>query len=403
MKIRCIVSALFLVLFYVMNWFSKSTQPLIQGNLATDQLSNSDSGYVASMTAIRFLDGKTGFLWFIFVALMIWIWFKPVKEIMAKTALTTLVILLMATSSFAYFDKRDLPEFYEIGPNQSAFMIPMQGANKTNQKAFMSVDYLKENKIAAKRVKIPHMLLEGAVRSATVGTTDMYIPTSKLIIVDRAPYSRSWIKEAGRGTSTKDEGMYFESNESINMDCGINISATVHEEDVAIFLYNFGSNNAKEEAYASVSYGRSLADVMDDVVHKRVQTLLSREFGSVDISAGIKTKAPIIDKIEKQVKEEFKLKGITIEFVGYASGLNFDPAVQEEINKVFKANMSASAYPSLIKMMPIYERQAQIKVTEGTATAMNKWDGKLPTFMIIADKIIEFFQHLFGMTPHVAK
>ena len=45
----------------------------------------------------------------------------------------------------------ELPIYDEVQPNESAYVIPLEGATKTNQGKFDSVSFLEEKKVAAKR------------------------------------------------------------------------------------------------------------------------------------------------------------------------------------------------------------------------------------------------------------
>ena len=108
-------------------------------------------------------------------------------------------LIFWQTSAYAYYDKNDVTEAYTILPNESAFWIPDVGANKDNQAKLDSEAYLNDNKVALKRFIVPHAKLSGS--SGAWGWADYYVPSGRLIIVDRTPYSREWVDAADRGTS----------------------------------------------------------------------------------------------------------------------------------------------------------------------------------------------------------
>jgi hypothetical protein len=102
------------------------------------------------------------------------IWWKPAMKLIA--AITAAAVLLVAPvwSARAYYDKQDFAEVYFILPNESAFFIPDAGANRDTQTQFGSEEYLKANKIPAKRFQIPHAKLSGSSYSFW---SDFYVPT----------------------------------------------------------------------------------------------------------------------------------------------------------------------------------------------------------------------------------
>jgi regulator of protease activity HflC (stomatin/prohibitin superfamily) len=230
----------------------------------------------------------------------------------------------------------------------------------------------------------------------------MYIPSAVLYVVTREPYSRMWVKEATRGTSIKDEGMYLESAEGINIDFGVSTGAHIQIKDAALYLFNFGTsqvlNQGDNSDYPSVVYARPLADVMDTSVYQRIHTLLAREFGKRKFDDARLQKIECMEAAEKQAIEEFAKVGITIEYVGYASQLNFDPKIQEAINKVFIANQEAEAAESQMKAMPARLALADISIREGVGKAAEKWDGRiaLPNFMLLSPGVLDAFKGLFN-------
>jgi hypothetical protein len=380
-------------------------------DVAVGQLSNSDAALVEFTLLERLFNSgvlPVGLL----VALLVWLWWAPVKKVLSGPSSTTplaLALVLTAGASgyapdaMAYYDKKDYAEWAEIGANQSAFLIPMTGANKDKQAKFGSIEYLEQNKVGAKRVQIPHMKADN-----TGAMVDYYVPTHRLFILDRAPFTREWHNAANKGTSAKSEGFRFESADSLTIETAITISALVREEDAAKFFYWFGTtqtapSTAPEVVFASINYGRSLAEVMDTVVRARVQAALAKEFGKLPLMQAIGAKAQIIDKVEAVVKEEFASKGITILFVGYADELTLSPNVQNVLNEVFVMNAKYANRASYTTVLDLERTQAQNSVIVAQGKTMEKWDGKinLPSFLIISEGITNWISGMFG--GHTAK
>ena len=225
------------------------------------------------------------------------------------------------------------------------------------------------------------------------------VPSVQAYVVDRTPYMRSWVSGSGRGTSSKDEGMYFESADSINMGTGITISCSIEEANAATYLYHFGTRplgdpSKPEVIYSSVVYGRPLAEVVDQNIHGYVQVLLAKEFGGRSFDDAIKDKAKIIASVEAAVKQKYEQLGITVHYVGYAEGLSFSKEVQASIDSTIVAVMKAKEASSLAPAIPVLQAQNDMAVKMALA---NKWNGQinLPSFLVASDGVMSWVSSLF--------
>ncbi|MBT6690785.1 hypothetical protein HOB10_00420 [Candidatus Parcubacteria bacterium] len=211
----------------------------------------------------------------------------------------------------------------EIDTNETAFVVPMEGANMDTQGKFMSVDFLEDAKVAAKRVTIPLRKRKNGRRSWNFE----WIPTVRVIKVDRKPVTREWTQDSASGTSNANEAIHVESKESIGFAIGVNITSFVREDDAATFLYWYA--------------GKPLSAVVDENVRGYVTSILSREFGSLELVDGRGAKAEIFDRVYAATREHFKETGITIDNLGYAEGLIYeDEEIQTGINNRFLAELS---------------------------------------------------------------
>jgi hypothetical protein len=387
---------------YVARLFNAVTT-LAAGQLAVGQLENSDASYIASSVGLASLPGALIIPPVVAGLVMVAIWYKPLKSLLndsKKAAAGTMAAIMLLTSipAQAFYDVKDRPEYIEIQPNQSAFLIPLQGANKNSQKQYMSESYLIENKVASKRIQIPHVMLESGVATER----NHYIPAAKLIVVDRTPYNREWAHGAQKGTSATDQSISFESRESVEGRFDVAISAFVKEEDAAKFLYFFGTSTAVNPAdpnsnFSSIANGKSLAEVMDNNVRMKVQACLAREYGARTTIDGISNKAAIMDVCEKEIKESFKAKGITVDFMGYASGITFSKEVQASLDNVFTTALDEKTLPVRLKVIELRKAEADIALKNSMGVAMQKWNGQLPFWFPteIWAKILSFF-HLGG-------
>ncbi len=214
------------------------------------------------------------------------------------------------------------PVFVEIEPNETAFLVPLEGANKTNQAKFMSLDYLEQAKVAVKRVEIP-------LRKISTGRmwfSYKWIPTMRCIKVDRKPVTREWTASPEKGTSAVDDALPVETVESINFAVGMTVTASILEEDAAKFLYYFS--------------GKSLAKVLDENVRGYVLAICADKFGKLSLDECRKQKSAVIAYAREKAKKYYKERGITIETMGNSGGLLYDPRIQQKIDEAFQAEQN---------------------------------------------------------------
>jgi hypothetical protein len=375
---RVIWSVIAFLVWSAVNFVLSVPATLVSGPAAGSQFNNSDDSYAIALFFSRAFTGVNLVLTAIFVLILIGIWWTPARKLIA--AITAAVPLLFAPvwSARAYYDKQDFAEVYFILPNESAFFIPDAGANRDTQTQFGSEEYLKANKIAAKRFQIPHAKLSGSSYSFW---SDYYVPTGRLIIVDRSPFNREWVASAHRGTSTKDESFPCQSKEGINISVGIAIGTSVLEENVAKFLYRFGVKTPQgdrtkpEVIFTSVFYGRSLPEIMDGPVRSKVQSLVCDEFTKRTFDEGNSQAAAIMSAIEAKTTAYLSPVGITLDYIGWADTFTFDKNVQDVINRRYVASQEAEI---AAQMAPHTGTLQALAAAEATRTAANKWDGKVP-------------------------
>jgi hypothetical protein len=222
-----------------------------------------------------------------------------------------------------------------------------------------------------KRFIIPHQKLSGSGGSSWLSTGwDLYVPTGRLIIVDRSPYSREWVASHNRGTSTHDESIPCQSKEGVNITVGVSIGASVSEDNAARYLYHFGvlaptdgagrplDRSSPQTIFTSVYYSRRLADAMDDVGRKRIQTLVCNEIASRTFDQANDEAVKIMDNVRKAATDYFAGVGVTLDFIGWGDTFTFDPDVQKAVND--KRNAEA-----LKDVLPVLQALAQLKVQEG--------------------------------------
>jgi hypothetical protein len=365
---------------------------ILTGEVAGKQFDESNISYIESVVGMS-LFSRIGISFGLVFLVLLAIWWRPLKASVPKvsklftaTAMVGLLFIGMTEKADAYYDKSDYAEAYFILPNESAFYIPDVGANKAGQAAFGSEAYLAENKVAAKRFVIPHVKLENSGLFS-----NYYVPAGRLIIVDRTPYNREWVKSTARGTASRDESFPCQSSEGLDMTVGVSIASSVTEANAAKFLYYFGVNPPRGNRadpnviFSSVFAGKSLAEVMDTVVRGKVQALVCGELSKRTLDKGnTEASTTVMAAIEKNVGDFLGTRGITLDYIGWADTFEFDKDVQRAINDKYVALTIESS-------LPVLQQQAQMEVKRGLAVGLQKG---LPSFLppSMADWISGFFR-----------
>ena len=398
MKNKWIATLVTIFVYSVAMMAFSSVQTLVTGDVAGNQFNNSNAAYFESSSTMMMFKIFELAIFFVTLFTLYRIWKGNIeaffKAIMAG-AIVFAVSGAVADRAWAYADSADKTEAYTILPNQSAFWVPDVGANKDDQKQFESEAYYAERKIASKRFVIPHTKLGGS--GGFLGW-DFYVPTGRLYIVDRTPYSREWVRSSSRGTSNRDESFPCQSKEGLNITAVVSIGTSVAEENAAKFLYNFGVTPPKgsptdpQVIFTSVYYGRSLQEVMDDVGRKKVQTLVCNEIGRRTFDEANTDMVPIMNAVEKATKDYFASVGITLNFIGWADTFIFDSDIQYAVNQKYEAEKLASA-------IPILQQVAQLRVQAGLGKGLENHG--LP--VVVTPGMMDALEHLVVQTTGAPK
>lgn len=274
----------------------------------------------------------------------------------------------------------DKPEIVTVEPSQTVFMIPLDG--KTSEQGnFMSEEFLKNAKVATKQVQIPHRWLKEG--RGAIFEKGRWIPSAKLIVVERKPITREWTEDAKTGTSTKNQGVVAESKESIGFMARMNCSAQIDEADAVKFLYRY--NN------------KSLEDIMDTEIRARIESKFVEDCSKLTLEEILINKENIMKDVRTDVTAYFKERGVSITVIGLKGEFTYlNAEIQKSIDERFKSakalesqrnenqrileKAKAEAEAVRIQAETIGE-QIKLKETENQAKAIEKWDGKLPQYM----------------------
>ena len=361
----------------VVNMLVNAPATLLLGQSAGSQFRASDQAYLTTQALFRSYNAISVIITIVTLFAIFMVWFKPLKGLIAALTAALLLFAFAPQQAEAYYSQSDYSENYFVLPNESAFFIPDVGDNKSSQASFGSEQYLSEKKIAAKRFEIPHTKLPNS------GVwSNFYVPAGRLIIVDRTPVSREWVKQPHRGTDKSDQSFPCQSSEGLDITVGIAIGASVYEENAAKFLFRFGVNppngdrNDPNVIFTSVYYGKSLAQVMDGPVRSRVQSLVCDQMTSRTLDDNNRDAAKIMEDIQKKVGDYMTSVGIVLDFIGWADTFNFDNAVQASIDRKYIASKDLAVAQALA---PHTATLQALATAEGTRTVANKWNGVVPS------------------------
>lgn len=221
-----------------------------------------------------------------------------------------LMIMLIAFAISACIPPAKIPKYVEVNSNETAFVVPMEGSTSSQGK-FESIDFLEKSKVATKRIYLDQV----SVKTGRMYWNKQWIPTVRVIKVDRSPVTLEW--------TGKDKGIEVESRDSIGFTIGVNISAYVLEKDTAKFLYYYPNG--------------SISSVVSQFVKSTTAEILAREYSKYTLEDCRAKKGEIIESTKKELIQKFSPFGITITTLGLVGGLEYDdPSIQDTINKNFQ-------------------------------------------------------------------
>jgi hypothetical protein len=213
----------------------------------------------------------------------------------------------------------DTPEYAEINTSETGFLIPLEG-DSTAQAKFQSEEYLRDLKVAAKRVQITHRWSQ----EGRLTNNGRWIPIVRLIKVNRSPVTREWTAEAATGTAAKNQAIWIESSDSVGFSMGFTCTSFIPEEQAAKFLYWYPSG--------------SLADVMDTEVRGRIQQIAAEVAARYPLDALRAKKQEISDAVKTDITAFFAQRGVVVTTVGMFGGMTYENVeIQKSIDNTIIA------------------------------------------------------------------
>ena len=338
MKTQISLSLVVLILWIGFGAIWSRVLPQLQGISAAHALN--DDTVAGNAISLWFRNSDpVGLLIFVaVVVLLLWIWLPQVKKALKNVPPVAMLLVALTIISAACTnravnesEKNQSADVVEIQPNQTAFVIPATGGNFSDQEQFKSLQYLDSRKVAAKRITLEKDNVGGK-----------YVTRDIVVLVDRTPLARQWTKSDETGTSSANQALCAESNESIEVCMQISMSASVREADASKYLYNFPTTKLQNPQVSSVYTAAALEAVVDNQIRQYLQSLLGGAVGSRSLDDVIKEKAMIVREASKSTTSYFAEQGITIAYIGLGGELGLDPAVQKVINDKYIAIAQAT-------------------------------------------------------------
>jgi hypothetical protein len=226
------------------------------------------------------------------------------------------------------FEPFKTPVFEEVEASQTAFLIPLMG-DGSDQVKLDSEDAVKERLITQKRIEIPQTFVKTGNGGVFI-IEGKWMPTAKIIKVERKPVTREWTEASATGTSSKNQGIKAESKESIGFTARMNCTASIAEKDAAKYLYFYNST--------------TLEEIMDSQIRAKVQDIFVAECSKRSMDEILSQKADIIKAVVDGVTSTFAGNGITISQLGLTDDFTYDnPDTQKAIDAKFQAEKAQEA------------------------------------------------------------
>lgn len=217
----------------------------------------------------------------------------------------------------------DTPEYVEVETSETAYLVKLEGEAETAK--FESVKALEERKVAAKRITIPHRWNQ----TGRFSNDGKWIPTARVVKVNRAPITREWTADKTSGTADKNQAIWVESDDSVGFSMGFTATGYIEEQDASTFLYWYPSG--------------SLAQVMDTEVRARVQQAVAQVAAAYPLDGLRSKKEEMVEAARKDVVPFFKARGISLTTISQFGGMTYEnPEIQKAIDNVFVAQQEKS-------------------------------------------------------------
>lgn len=207
-------------------------------------------------------------------------------------------------------------DLIQVEPNHAVVVIPLDG-DPTKQKNFDAEKFYKDNLIQAGRVELPY-------RKRKIGFFPWqieFVPTVRVVSLDRTTVSREWTSGSSDGTSSANQSLRAQTQDGISFSVDAGCAAQIESDqvDMARFLSRYGS--------------RTLSAIMDNEMRTRIETKFVEICAKYDNDSLVKEKELVMNQVRKEVSAYFSARGITITALGLKGWFTYTPSVQESFDR----------------------------------------------------------------------
>lgn len=261
--------------------------------------------------------------------------------------LSFLVLLLAVVFGFTgCIRPYDRPEYVEIGPNETAFVIPMFTDEnvKTEDQVHLNedVDFYKKNLVSSKLIEIPHKW----IKTGRFANSGYYARTVRVITVDLTPHSGNWLQKDANAIKV-------ETAASQGITIPMSYTVRIKPEDAALYL----------SYYKAVDF----QSVIDVQINRFFAQEAGKAFHRVEYKDVSKQRDIILEEAVEKTKAHFATQGITIDQLAIVDGLIYDDA-NLQINIDEQAKVQAQIVLEEQKAILLTKERAN-KITEANMDA----------------------------------
>ncbi len=238
----------------------------------------------------------------------------------------------------------DKPEFVTIKPDETGFFIHLD-EDTGNQKQWYTSQFLKDKKVATRRVQIRHKWISDGFRNSM----GHYAPLDTVIVVNLAPVTREWTSSSETGSTAKNQSFHAETAGSTSFAMDVSCSVQVDEANAALFVGSFS--------------GQPLETVMDRDIRPVALGALVAAAGKFDVYALLKNKPELNAAMQKAVGDFCKAHGLILSRITISSDVTWTQAsVQTSLDKIVEAEAEEKAQGA-INRREIERAQASAKAS----------------------------------------
>lgn len=235
---------------------------------------------------------------------------------MKKLSFVFALLIAMTVSFTGCVRPYDKPEYVEVGPNETAFVIPMftDGNVKTEDQVHLNenVEFYQKNMVSSKLIQIPHKW----IKTGRFARSGYYKGTVRVITVDLTPRSGNWLQD-------DKNAIKVETAASQGITIPMSYTVRIKPEDAALYL----------SYYKAVDF----QSVIDTQINRFFAQEAGKAFHTVEYKDVAKQRDIILADAVEKTKDHFKAQGITIDQLAIVDGLVYDDkSLQSNIDEQAK-------------------------------------------------------------------